>query len=179
MVEEQTVNTLQDDHQSAESEKTVDLDKPVELEKPVQLDKPVELEKPVERKYAGFWIRFAAYLLDSIAIFAVNVLIYAMLGVDLLEPPLSLQLVLMLLSYFYAVAMTVKWGQTLGKMAVGIKVVREDDSPNGWGTILLRETVGKILSALILCVGYLLAAFDRRKQSLHDRIARTFVVKAD
>lgn len=161
MIEEQTVHSAEVD------------------EKQFEHIQPVVQETPVEPKYAGFWIRLAATLLDGIVIFAFNVLIYAMLGVDFLEPPLALELFLMLLSYVYAVVMTVQMGQTLGKMAVGIKVVREDGTSNRWGHIILRETIGKILSALILCVGYLLAAFDRRKQSLHDRIARTLVVKAD
>lgn len=71
-------------------------------------------------------------------------------------------------------------GQTLGKMAVGIKVIRLSDpeAKPGYLTAFLRETVGKIISAAVLFIGYLWAFKDPQKQTWHDKIAGTVVVKA-
>ena len=64
---------------------------------------------------------------------------------------------------------------TLGKMAVGIKVVRSNGE-----RITIARGIGRyfaaMLSGLILCIGYLMAAFTERKQGLHDMICDTLVV---
>ena len=67
-------------------------------------------------------------------------------------------------------------GQTPGKMALRIQVVRTDGTPMTYGRAFLREVVGKFLSALILGIGYIMAAFDADKRALHDRICDTRVV---
>jgi uncharacterized RDD family membrane protein YckC len=72
-------------------------------------------------------------------------------------------------------------GQTLGKQATGIRIVRDDGQPMTFGRALLREGVGKYLLALItlyvyLVVDYLWPLWDRENQALHDKIASTHVV---
>jgi len=66
-------------------------------------------------------------------------------------------------------------GATLGKMAIGIKVVRGNGD-----RLTLGRSIGRyfatILSGLTLCIGYLMAAFTERKQGLHDLICDTVVV---
>jgi uncharacterized RDD family membrane protein YckC len=64
---------------------------------------------------------------------------------------------------------------TIGKMAFDLKVMRTDGS-----RISFLRGVGryfsKWVSTIILMIGYIMAAFDRRKQALHDKIADTLVV---
>src|SRR5690606_39717364 len=66
-------------------------------------------------------------------------------------------------------------GATPGKMLIGIKVVRTDGS-----RISVLRGVGRyfgaLLSGLVLCIGYLMAAFTGRKQALHDMLCDTLVV---
>jgi uncharacterized RDD family membrane protein YckC len=69
-------------------------------------------------------------------------------------------------------------GQTVGKMAVGIKVVNRQGNMPGLGRAALREVVGKTISTVIIGVGFLWITWDSQKQGLHDKIADTFVVKA-
>ncbi|MBI4337857.1 MAG: RDD family protein [Chloroflexi bacterium] len=78
----------------------------------------------------------------------------------------------------YYVLMTGLRGQTLGKMALGIKVVDERGQVPGVGRAALREVIGKFLSALALGLGFLWIAWDGKKQGWHDKIATTFVVRA-
>lgn len=137
----------------------------------------MEYRDTLEHEYAGFWIRLAAYILDGIVLACVSALLDALFGAKIFKSPLWLDLTEKLIALAYYVVLTVIYGQTLGKMAVGIRVIRQDGKPNTWGAILLREIVGKPLSFLILGIGFLMIAFDRQKRALHDRLAKTYVVK--
>ncbi len=88
------------------------------------------------------------------------------------------QLLTVIVSFGYYVYMIGSRGQTLGKMAMGIKVIKKDTSQiPGFTAAFLREVVGKILSGIVLGLGYLWAIWDKDKQTWHDKIAQTIVVK--
>jgi len=81
-----------------------------------------------------------------------------------------------LLTWFYFAGLESMAGATLGKMVLGLSVTDEQ----GNNISFLRATgryFAKIISALILCIGYIMVAWDGRKQGLHDKIAGTLVVK--
>ncbi len=64
---------------------------------------------------------------------------------------------------------------TVGKQAMGLKVIGR----NGERITMLNATgryFGKILSAIILGIGFIMAGLDSRKQALHDKVADTFVI---
>jgi uncharacterized RDD family membrane protein YckC len=63
-------------------------------------------------------------------------------------------------------------------MALGIKVVDREGRPPGLWKAFLREVVGKILSGLVIYIGYIWVAFDSEKRGWHDHIAGTYVVSA-
>ncbi len=130
----------------------------------------------VPRRYAGFWIRFLAVILDGIIMNIVGYVLKLATGTTRGDTPLWVSLLSLLISLAYYVILTAKYGQTLGKMVVGIQVIRQDGGPVSFGTALLREVVGKFVSGLILGIGYLMVAFDPEKRGLHDRIASTYVV---
>jgi uncharacterized RDD family membrane protein YckC len=69
-------------------------------------------------------------------------------------------------------------GQTPGKMAMRIKVIRADGSSVSWGKAFLRF-IGYIISSLALSLGFVWAAFDAKRQGWHDKIAGTYVVHKD
>jgi uncharacterized RDD family membrane protein YckC len=60
-------------------------------------------------------------------------------------------------------------------MACNVKVVKADGSPVGYG-LATGRFFAKIISGIILGIGYIMAAFDEEKRSLHDRICNTRVV---
>jgi uncharacterized RDD family membrane protein YckC len=68
-------------------------------------------------------------------------------------------------------------GKTLGKFVLGMRVYKTDGTPAGFGTMLLREIVGKFISGLVFSLGYLWIIFDREHQGWHDKIAGTVVLK--
>ncbi|NQX66597.1 RDD family protein [Paenibacillus alba] len=136
-----------------------------------------EIRTNTELQYAGFWIRFVAVLIDGIAIQAVFLILSFITNSSPLKPSLGMSVLQYAISWSYSVILTVLLGQTLGKMIMGIRVVRKDGLPNTWASILLREIIGKIVSAIILCIGYIMAGIDSEKRALHDRMAGTRVVR--
>jgi predicted Zn finger-like uncharacterized protein len=143
---------------------------------------------PVEdQSYAGFWIRGIAWVIDFLLIGVMQLVLGMLFGlaIDLLgisgdgDPSIDLAVWLFgaTLSIGYAVFFTGYCGQTPGKMALRIKVLRADGRPIGYGRAALREIFGKFMSTILLGVGYLMVAFDSRKQGLHDKIADTCVIK--
>jgi uncharacterized RDD family membrane protein YckC len=66
-------------------------------------------------------------------------------------------------------------GATPGKMALGLKVTRADGGPISAG-VAVGRFFAKILSAMILWIGFIIAAFDREKRALHDHLCGTRVI---
>jgi uncharacterized RDD family membrane protein YckC len=133
--------------------------------------------------YAGFWKRVAASIIDNFLLGIVGGVIGGMfgfaIGMGLEENPaldLVLNLFSILLGAFYFGWMHSSSQQaSLGKMAVGIKVVRISGERISFARGIGRY-FASILSGLILGIGYLMAAFTERKQALHDIMCDTLVV---
>ena len=124
---------------------------------------------------AGFWLRFAAYLIDS-TILSAPVYIVVLAVPD---AALALQLVALIAGVaYYAVLEGGETGQTLGKKALSIRVVDQDTwQPNiGIGRGIGRY-FSRFLSSLPLFLGYFWMLWDKDKQTFHDKLARTRVIK--
>lgn len=125
---------------------------------------------------AGFWIRTGALLIDVVCVMAAEMafgfFIWA-LAEDRLAAAGS-RAFRFLASPCYFVFLHWARGQTLGKMAFHIRVVSRDGGPLSFGQAALRH-LGSWLSAAILGIGYLVAAFRADKRALHDLIAGTRV----
>ena len=76
----------------------------------------------------------------------------------------------------YLVAFTTAGGQTIGKMALGLRVVRDGDEAVPVGTALMRA-LGAIASTLCLGAGLLPALVHEDRRALHDRLSGTHVVR--
>ena len=138
--------------------------------------------------YQGIGIRFAAKVIDSIVLFFVFViggipfvLIFGGLdgvGFDQ-EGPLSflLNMIFIVVGFAYFVIMEGSRGQTVGKMVLGIKVVKEDGSPCDVHAALIRNALRIVDGIMVYLVGVILIATSATKQRLGDRVAKTVVVK--
>ncbi|QJX63430.1 RDD family protein [Niallia circulans] len=131
--------------------------------------------------YAGFWMRFWAYLADLIIVSSVNrILIYPILriaDIPLYESGIfsTVNICTAITFYLYFVLMTKFLKQTLGKMIFGLKVVPINKEKLTWDTILFREWIGRFISSSFFIL-YALVAFLPKKQGLHDIFADTAVV---
>ncbi|MDT8418856.1 MAG: RDD family protein [Desulfuromonadales bacterium] len=133
---------------------------------------------------AGFWIRVTAAILDAILVGflqgGLGGLLYlagALNGSANQGLTLLVQIFTYLLSCVYYILFTGYCGQTPGKMALRIKVIRCDGSSLSYGRAAFREIPAKFIAGIILGIGYLMVAFDEQKQGLHDRMADTYVIK--
>jgi uncharacterized RDD family membrane protein YckC len=140
----------------------------------------------ITTKYAGFWIRFVAVMVDGI------ILVIPIGALQFLTSAVSLSsglpsktvsiisaLVYLLVTWGYFSLMTYFAGATLGKMLVGITVKSDDLGKLSFGRVILRETLGKIISQVTIYIGFIIAGFTKKKQGLHDMIARSVVVYKD
>ncbi|QQS43511.1 RDD family protein [Candidatus Roizmanbacteria bacterium] len=120
------------------------------------------------QQLAGSGARFVSFLIDAIILGIVG----ALLGQTAESGALG-----MVVGAAYYIFFWVKQdGQTLGKKAMHIKVVRTDGKPMDWMTAGLRY-IGYIVSGIPLLLGYIWILFDGKKQGWHDKIANTYVVK--
>ncbi len=137
-------------------------------------------ELPMALRYAGFWIRVGAAMIDGIlmAIVQYAVLIPMFFGMNE-NTVFILQIVSMLVGLVvgaaYEIWMVGRYGATVGKLACRIKVVTPEGGRVGYGRATGRH-FAKMLSA-ILYIGYIMVAFDKEKKGLHDMICNTRVVR--
>jgi uncharacterized RDD family membrane protein YckC len=132
--------------------------------------------------YAGFWRRFVAWLLDGLLLSLVTLPFTLQFGGDAAAEAARTSVagtISTVVGWLYYALMESSAKQaTVGKMALGIIVTDLEGRRIGFGRATGRY-FAKILSALILGIGFLMAAFTERKQGLHDMIAGTLVVKAE
>jgi uncharacterized RDD family membrane protein YckC len=138
--------------------------------------------------YAGFWIRFAAYFIDGLILGFASFALQSLLLLRIRpNPSLAGQAgTLALVGVAYIVGMAIaatyegmfvyKLGATPGKMVLGLRVVRPDGGPVSLGRAIGRY-FAKLLSGLILLIGFIMAGFDREKRGLHDMLVDTRVIK--
>jgi len=161
----------------------------------------ISLEKSNE--YAGFFLRVAAFLIDGVVISIAFYALMALLalvgigtaagldGLDALDPETASPAMLgavggfmmgaiigvIIIQWLYFAMMESSSKQaTLGKMATSIIVTDMNGDRLSFGKATGRY-FGKIISGLILYIGYIMAAFTEKKQALHDIMAGTLVVK--
>jgi uncharacterized RDD family membrane protein YckC len=145
----------------------------------------IKVARPwLEGRPSGFWMRYLALsidwyvivlvLLPPFALFIALTAVAAGLG-RLQESAIAAVAVTFVLFFValtvaYGIWMHGRWGQTLGKMALGMKVVRVDGSPLGYGGAFVRW-LGSVLSAVTFMIGFLIAGLRSDKRALHDLIA--------
>ncbi len=152
-------------------------------------------------RYGGFWLRLVAVFIDGIILAIpmgiLQTVLFAALGISMARmtpnPNATPEEVLLALAPMfgmiglsalfgtvlgctYETFFLVKFGATPGKMAVGVKVVRPDGSKLQTGRAIGRY-FAKMLSAMILYIGYIMAGFDTQKRALHDMICDTRVIQ--
>lgn len=133
--------------------------------------------------FAGFWIRVLAYIIDIIPLAIIGVLLALVSGDPLIDtdpaaPIYGISDVIGLIigiAYFVGFESSA-YQATPGKMALGL-IVTDSDGRRISPMRAVGRYFAKILSAMILLIGFIMVAFTERKQGLHDMIASTLVVK--
>lgn len=139
--------------------------------------------KTGDSEYAGFWVRFGAMIIDSLLLLLItSPLLYMLYGVaaftgtKFVQGPGDI-----LISYVFPIMATVLFWKYLaatpGKILLNMKIVSgEHGGAPSTGQFVLRY-FAYIPSTLVLFLGFIWVAFDPRKQSWHDKIAKTVVLR--
>jgi uncharacterized RDD family membrane protein YckC len=124
---------------------------------------------------SGFWRRFAAVVVDALVLLIPSIIVVVIVGSGALA-----NLITTLIGLAYTTTLEGgPRGQTVGKMALGIRVVDfNNGGPIGYGRALVRNLV-KYISAIPLFLGYFWMLWDREKQCWHDKAANDVVVPVD
>ena len=153
--------------------------------------------------YAGFWLRLVAYIIDYIIIYVVQSFIFipvlGLMGISFASKMddmgtmsdaetmgmvagiiavagATALLTTVIAVLYWSLMESSKYQATVGKIALGLKVTDLDGNSLDFVKSLIRN-VCKIISGMILFIGYIMAGFTEKKQGLHDIIAGTLVVK--
>lgn len=135
--------------------------------------------KPSEPlRYAGFTIRFFAHLIDIILIGIARSILGLLFGFSIWEPSVDIIWFGSIFGLIYFVVLeSSKYQGTIGKLVLNLRVIDADGNRLTLSKAFIRN-LSKIISAVILLIGFIMVAFDERKRGLHDMIAGTFVVEA-
>ncbi len=161
----------------------------------------MEITEPEEVKFAGFWLRFAAHIIDYLILqfvvglislpFVIGMLteiyaatknvnesmeIIAIAGIIMKFVFATISISILIGWLYYAMLESSKPQGTIGKMACSIKVTDIDGNKITFARATGRY-FGKIISDMTLYIGYILAGFTVKKQALHDIISDCLVVK--
>lgn len=144
-------------------------------------------------RYAGFWIRFGAKIIDIIILTVVTYAISFILGIFFDVSSMTIDpenpvipegyflmagiqaIIIIAIRACYSTYLIGRFGATVGKMACGLKVI----TPSG-GRVSYPRALGRFfaewISVIIIYIGYIMVAFDSEKRALHDRICSTRVI---
>ncbi|MCM5570059.1 RDD family protein [Burkholderiaceae bacterium FT117] len=143
-------------------------------------------------RYAGFWYRALAALIDTVLVnvtaFFVVIPLAISMGLSMSDSSsaeeieaagqgLGFLLSMLIQWLWFTIGESSSWQGSVGKKMLGLRVTDEKGRRISFGRANGRYW-GKIVSALILFIGFLMAAFTERKQALHDKMAGTLVIKA-
>jgi uncharacterized RDD family membrane protein YckC len=158
-----------------------------------------------QMKYAGFWLRFVAYIIDQFVIgiagfiIAVPIILgiiafgfnlkdihgasdfFTNNGLLMVGGIVGMVLLAILFSVvmkwlYYALMESSKYGGTLGKMALSLKVVDLEGNKISFGRATGRY-FSRIITNMTFLIGYIIAGFTAKKQALHDLIASCLVIR--
>ncbi len=155
--------------------------------------KPAYLEalRPPDVRFAGFWIRFAAGIIDALTFGIVAAMVTSFPVVSFLwlgsggvrsDSDVAIVHVIMSISItvawwlYTATLLSSRWQATFGMKACGLQIVNERGARISFGRATGRYFAQSIAGLLTLGIGFLMIGWTERKQGLHDLIARTLVM---
>ena len=129
--------------------------------------------------YAGFWVRFLAFILDGIVLAVIAGALAPWWGPQftITGSRFTANAIGTLIGLAYFIGFWAWRGQTVGMMPFNMQVVSATDGKKIDVVRGLLRYVGFILAAIPLLLGLIWAAFDHRKQGWHDKIAGTVVIR--
>ena len=129
----------------------------------------------MKKNIASPWRRLVANILDTIFFFIIGLIVLSLVYL-ITESPVLMYLLTLVIFLVYTVLPTYYWGATLGKLALGLRVVKDDGSKLDFTDALIREYTGRFFSSFVLGLGYLWTLFHPHHRGWHDLMADTLVI---
>jgi len=132
-----------------------------------------------KKRYAGFWVRLVAYWIDWLFVFVIAIIFFALLGstTNSMSKDSSEVIYVVILIIYHTIFLTF-FSSTPGKSLFGLKVIDSNTRENIHFLKALGRSVSYLASSLILGLGFLNIAFNRKyHQGWHDELAKTYVVR--
>lgn len=141
--------------------------------------KNIGIVDPEAWELAGLGSRFVALFIDGLLQGLAFLAVFLLLGLGEDGPGFLIQVI----AFAWPIAYnwyfwTKRKGQTPGKFALGIRVVKADGSEISDTDAVIRA-IGYQVSSVVCGLGYIWAIFDKNKQTWHDKLARTYVVRKE
>ena len=125
-----------------------------------------------EMKYAGFGVRFSAFIIDTIIYMGIAYLIWGEKVVNTSNGiDISLQNEEMIVPFLYFLISWIALSSSIGKLVFGLKIVNKDG-----GRINIQEVLLRSLVYIIMIIGVWFLLGNKKKQALHDLAAKTYVI---
>ena len=151
-------------------------------------------------EYAGRCMRLIAAIIDLIVLIVIGAILNAAFGGDTEEVDTTASFIWAIIVFGYFFLLTTTLGASLGKMALGLRVVDESGNKPAAGAVFKREFViralgafaavvlgaiigesgeeiGGLIGVVVFIIIAIMVLFDERRQGLHDKVAKTFVVR--
>lgn len=132
-------------------------------------------------KYAGFWIRSVAFLIDFVLVNGfeqiVQYLIAAVFGLSAFNEQVVGALFSIAITYYYYCRYQVRTGTTIGKKLFNIYVISVKTGQNLTHRQAVVRLLGYVFSTIIMGCGFLMAAFHPQRRTLHDLMAGTVCIR--
>ncbi len=141
------------------------------------------------RHYAGFWIRFVAIFIDGMILAIAGLILRGITGLGSVHVPMDMpdtgtayfpmlgltSVANIVIAFAYNAFFLTQYGGTLGKLALGLRVIKADGSRLSAGTAIGRYAC-YWLDIVTIWIGFIIAAFDSQKRAMHDYICGTRVI---
>jgi uncharacterized RDD family membrane protein YckC len=135
---------------------------------------PVELQAPFLLRLGSMAIDYMVFLLLPVA----GLLYHKLFGESLTSmSDRTLWFLSLLLFLANIIILPMIAGRSIGKFLTGLRVVRIDGSVPGILNIILRQTIGYLITACTLGLGFIWCVFSSKGRSLHDILTGTVVVQ--
>lgn len=128
-------------------------------------------------KYANFWQRLGATIIDSIILFFIALIPVAWPNINDKLKDEKTAIIFILIMWLTVVLIPIcLTGKTIGKKLFKLKIVDDSNKKPVWFKVILRETLGKILSIVVFSLGYISMWLDDQGRAWHDKLAKTSVI---
>ena len=135
-------------------------------------------------RYAGFWVRLVAFIIDAIIVGVIGAALSPLFGgPTVIQTGTTFEVntgatgIQLLIDLVYFVGFWMWRAQTPGMIPFNMRVVRADNGENVDVSRAILRYVGLLISIVVLFLGVIWVAFDGRKQGWHDKLAGTLVVR--